>query len=108
MLHANAVSNQPEVALTRCCTPARLHTCTLTDLNAVASDGVDKKRLNMLMARTVAQLDKATAVINSAAGAGLNSPLTMGGEKFSAVLADRQSVLRALLHKAITMAWHAR
>jgi 7-alpha-hydroxysteroid dehydrogenase len=53
----------------------------------VAGDVSDEANLDLLVARTVAELGKITLLINNAGGAGPNSPMKMGGAEFSAVLA---------------------
>ena len=53
----------------------------------VAGDIAQEATMDALVARTLQELGKITILINNAGGAGPNSPLKMGGNDFSAVLA---------------------
>ena len=53
----------------------------------VAGDIAQEATMDTLVARTLNELGKITILINNAGGAGPNSPLKMGGNDFSAVLA---------------------
>ena len=65
----------------------------------VAGDVSEETNLDTLVARTVAELGKVTILINNAGGAGPNSPLKMGGDEFSAVLAWNVTPAYLLIQK---------
>ncbi len=65
----------------------------------VAGDVSDEANLDTLVARTVAELGKVTILINNAGGAGPNSPMKMGGDEFSAVLAWNVTPAYLLIQK---------
>jgi len=66
---------------------------------AVAGDVGDEAVLDTLVARTLAELGKVTLLVNNAGGAGPNSPLKMGGDEFSAVLAWNVTPAYLLIQK---------
>lgn len=65
----------------------------------VAGDVSDEANLDILVARTVAELGKVTILINNAGGAGPNSPMKMSGDEFSAVLAWNVTPAYLLIQK---------
>ena len=65
----------------------------------VAGDVSEEAALDTLVARTVAELGKVTILIYTAGGAGPNSPMTMGGDEFSAVLAWNVTPAYLLIQK---------
>lgn len=65
----------------------------------VAGDVSSEAALDTLVARTLAELGKVSILINNAGGAGPNSPLKMGGNEFSAVLAWNVTPAYLLIQK---------
>jgi 7-alpha-hydroxysteroid dehydrogenase len=65
----------------------------------VAGDVNDETALDLLVARTLAELGKITILVNNAGGAGPNDPRKMGGADFSRVLAWNVTPAYLLIQK---------
>lgn len=68
----------------------------------VAGDVSDETALDVLVARTLAELGKISILINNAGGSGPNNPLKMGGAEFSAVLAWNVTPAYLLIQKTVS------
>ncbi len=68
---------------------------------AVACDVNDETTLDVLVARTAAELGKITLLVNNAGGAGPNDPLKMSGAEFAGVLAWNVVPAYTLIQKTV-------